>query len=619
MENSSVTTATYTKVEALSIAEFKAATGEQFLKLENAVVTAVGSNDIFIQDAEGNGIDLFKSGQNYEVGDVLNGVVKGTSTVYNNMPELTDGDYSGVAVTKGETVSPKVVTIAELLSSPETYYCTLVKIEDATYEDGKFAQRDDAIAFYDKFYAIADDYAWPSLVDVTGIFIPYNTQLQLFPRTEADVENVSGLEVPTFAWSAASYSVDINDAAGASYPTLTNNSDGTVSYESSDTEVATIDATTGAITVVAAGSTTITANVTATDTYSAASASYTLTVVDVSALGEETAIVAENNGAYYAMLNTSTSGDNRLDGEEVFVLNNKVINNGNRAMKWYVDYTEGTIRDATGLYVRHTSSTAIELSSNKYAWNWNGTTWISSTDAGRALEYNSSGYFRAYDPTTTNEKTSVPMPIVDGYTRDVTSGNYGTICLPYAVSAGDYDGVTFFSVAGKQVDENNNATAIVLDKVTELEAGVPYIFNATSDKLVAIYNGNAVQTAGKANGMVGSFEGTDVEKGMYLLKDNKIGRVGDAGGDIAANRAYFNLTEMGVYSGEVGVNQRLVSLEGQDDGTTGVDGIAAEDNALVDVYTIGGVQVRSQVAASEATDGLAKGLYIVNGKKTVVK
>ena len=48
LENSEVVEATYTKVEALSIAEFKATTGEQFLNLENAVVTAVGSNDIFI-------------------------------------------------------------------------------------------------------------------------------------------------------------------------------------------------------------------------------------------------------------------------------------------------------------------------------------------------------------------------------------------------------------------------------------------------------------------------------------------------------------------------------------------------------------------------------------------
>ena len=211
------------------------------------------------------------------------------------------------------------------------------------------------------------------------------------------------------------------------------------------------------------------------------------------------------------------------------------------------------------------------------------------------------------------------MPIVDGYTRTVTSGNYGTICLPYAVSAGDYDGVEFFSVAGK-VMEDGEATAIVLNEETELEAGKPYVFSATTDKLIAIYSGEAAAEEVEGNGLVGSFEGTDVTEGMYLLKDNTVKKVGSAGGHIAENRAYFDLIQMSEYTEAVGVNQRLISLGGSnDDGTTGVEGIAAEEDALVDVYTIDGVMVRSQVEASGATDGLAKGLYIVDGKKVVVK
>ena len=107
---------------------------------------------------------------------------------------------------------------------------------------------------------------------------------------------------------------------------------------------------------------------------------------------------------------------------------------------------------------------------------------------------------------------------------------------------------------------------------------------------------------------------------MYLLTDNTVKLLGEAGGSIEANRAYFDLSRMSEYTEAVGVNQRLISLGGSnDDGTTGVEGIAAEEDALVDVYTIGGVMVRSQVAASGATDGLAKGLYIVGGKKVVVK
>ena len=60
--------------------------------------------------------------------------------------------------------------------------------------------------------------------------------------------------------------------------TLTNGSDGTLTFESSNTEVATVGET-GTVTIVGVGTTTITARVAETETYKAAEASYTLRVV----------------------------------------------------------------------------------------------------------------------------------------------------------------------------------------------------------------------------------------------------------------------------------------------------------------------------------------------------
>ena len=48
-----------------------------------------------------------------------------------------------------------------------------------------------------------------------------------------------------------------------------------------------------------------------------------------------------------------------------------------------------------------------------------------------------------------------------------------------------------------------------------------------------------------------------------------------------------------------------------------ISGVASD--VIVDVYTLGGVKVKSGVAASNATEGLAKGIYIVNHKKVIVK
>ena len=54
-------------------------------------------------------------------------------------------------------------------------------------------------------------------------------------------------------------------------------------------------------------------------------------------------------------------------------------------------------------------------------------------------------------------------------------------------------------------------------------------------------------------------------------------------------------------------------------GTVGTDRIKAECQTLTDVYSLSGVRVRSQVSVSEATKGLPKGIYIVNGKKVIVR
>ena len=74
-----------------------------------------------------------------------------------------------------------------------------------------------------------------------------------------------------------------------------------------------------------------------------------------------------------------------------------------------------------------------------------------------------------------------------------------------------------------------------------------------------------------------------------------------------ANKAYLALPEN---------EAQEVNFLALDFGTTGItDTALAAEDVRVDVYTISGVLVRSGVKASEALDGLPKGIYIVNGKK----
>ena len=50
-----------------------------------------------------------------------------------------------------------------------------------------------------------------------------------------------------------------------------------------------------------------------------------------------------------------------------------------------------------------------------------------------------------------------------------------------------------------------------------------------------------------------------------------------------------------------------------------IDGIVVVGSGVVDVYSVSGVRLRGGMNAERALDGLAKGIYVVNGKKVVVK
>lgn len=85
-------------------------------------------------------------------------------------------------------------------------------------------------------------------------------------------KELAGLQFPK-----SSYTAVLGQAFTA--PTLTKATNAAVSYTSSNPEVAAVNATTGEVTLVAAGTTTIKAEAPENDTYTAGSAQYTLTVV----------------------------------------------------------------------------------------------------------------------------------------------------------------------------------------------------------------------------------------------------------------------------------------------------------------------------------------------------
>ena len=626
LDNSEVVTATYTKLEPYAslkaLKESGIATEEGkpcVVELKDAVVTYADSRKAYIQD-ETAGLYVFGSNK-LKAGTKLNGVVAAQLALFFGLYELKvdGGEFDNVAVTNDVEIPVQEVTVAELNQNFAQYESMRVKVVDATVtssfndKNGEIEQNGEKIALRAADESITADVQ--ATVDVTGYPGLYNSTKQLNVILQEDIAvKTAGKTQATLTFDSDAYSVNVGESLTVK---ATTNSSASVVYSSSDKTIATVDENTGEVQAGnKVGTVTITATVTENDEYTGATATCTMNVVDPSALPEAKALVAEDKeGILHAMKNEL--GNTRLNAMEVYSLNGKIIDEGKADIKWYIDIDNGTIQNIDGMYVvfEDANDSDIKLSSKKgNSWYYKSEdgSWNTKETDGRFLGYNEQiTAFRTYSSSTYPK--AVAMPIVDGYIRSTTSGDYGTICLPYAVAAEDMAGAEFFSIAGK-VMKGEEPQSIVLNQVTTLEAGVPYIFSATSDKLIAAYSGKAVAVAEEANGLIGSFEGQDVAEGMYLISaQNKVQLCGKSC-KISGNRAYIDMNEVPEYSGEVGVNQRLISFED----ATGISETMVE-GGLADVYTLSGVEVRHQVDESEATQGLPQGIYIVNGKKVVVK
>lgn len=629
LDNSEVVTATYTKLEPYAslkaLKESGIATEEGkpcVVELKDAVVTYADSRKAYIQD-ETAGLYVFGSNK-LKAGTKLNGVVAAQLALWNGLYELKvdGGEFDNVAVTNDVEIPVQEVTVAELNQNFAQYESMRVKVVDATVtssfndKNGEIEQNGEKIALRAADESITADVQ--ATVDVTGYPGLYNSTKQLNVILQEDIAvKTAGKTQATLTFDSDTYSVNVGESLTVK---ATTNSSASVVYSSSDETIATVDENTGEVQAGnKAGTVTITATVTENDKYTGATATCTVKVVDPSALPEAKALVAEKDGVYYAMLSSNKITDKKLDAVVVDVLNNKVVKtSGTVDFEFNIDESKGTIQTVSGGYVTHVGkSTDLGVDTKKFTWKKESDSyWHSSTNSDRVLGLGVSSnesVFGTYSLTSKTNQFATDMPIVDGYVRNVTSGDYGTICLPYAVAAEDMAGAEFFSIAGK-IMKDGEPQSIVLNQVTTLEAGVPYIFSATSDKLIAAYSGKAVAVAEEANGLTGSFEGQDVAEGMYLISaQNKVQLCGK-GCKISGNRAYIDMNKVPEYSGEVGVNQRLISFED----ATGISETMVE-GGLADVYTLSGVEVRHQVNESEATQGLPQGVYIVNGKKVVVK
>lgn len=361
LENSSEVSATYTKINALNgLAELRAKIREDnvtsqknakeyIVSLNNAVVTKVSGNNAFIEENE-TGIQYFKYNNDLKEGQVINGTATVKGFMYNNWAELIsiEGD---ITITDGGAVAPTEVTLEELTNNYDKYESRLVKVTAAEVTSA-FSNRNGEISQNGTTLAVraADESISMTLgetIDIIGVLGIYFDTKQLNVFSQDDITKSENTN--TFSWTATSAEIDINNGDITTLPTLTNTYEGAVNYDSSNKGVATIGETDGQITIVGAGTTTITATL-ASDPE--VKSSYELTV-------NKTTATLEFEQSIYT-----------VNFEDIITLK-AVSNNPNAQITysategdWYIDETSGEF--LAGTTAGSVTVTATMAESDKY-------------------------------------------------------------------------------------------------------------------------------------------------------------------------------------------------------------------------------------------------------------
>jgi hypothetical protein len=211
MDPSDIGSATYTfPIPVANIAAFKATTtvtSPTIYKITGDVtfVYRGGPNNrnIYIKDNTG-GLMIFDNTNpkvittEYQNGDIISGGIIGSCTVYNELYELIPSINTAPG-TPGTPVSPKVITMSELLANFSEYESQLICLENVTFDEGTFTgsgtgmninmyQEDDVMTCRNYFGNLTDYTTIPDKpFHVVGFPVPFNAEKQFAPRDEDDI------------------------------------------------------------------------------------------------------------------------------------------------------------------------------------------------------------------------------------------------------------------------------------------------------------------------------------------------------------------------------------------------------------------------------------------------
>ena len=408
------------------------------------------------------------------------------------------------------------------------------------------------------------------------------------------------------AWSATSASINY-DETPYNLPTLTNSNSLAVTYTSTNSSVATVDENTGQVSVKnVTGNTTISAIFAGNDDYKDQTVTYTLNVTkgafritdgvfDFDEAGSAIPLEDYGSGITLTSTNVYDYDDSTWEaGNVTMVVSGKY--------RWWQGSSDNTLR----LYSNNPNS-ACEFSvpddyyiTKIVIVTTSGNFYSASTGLLKTNTW--TGVAQSVKLIATSgvniKKFEVTYTPVTFETSEVTSAGWGTYVTPYPVSftAGN-------AYVVKSADENT-----ILEEVTNVPAETPVLLKGEGAKTVTVVTTDVdAPTSNLLNVSTGTNEYNN--DNFYVLA-NKAAGVGfyKWTGDhaIPAGKVYLDTTGVGAKGLEYFSLDESIIDENE---TTKINAASVENIISGQFYNLAGQRVSNPT----------KGLYIVNGKKVIIK
>ena len=473
-------------------------------------------------------------------------------------------------------------------------------------------------------------------------------------KAAADISyTITYSKIPTeMAWSESSVSVNIGELP--SLPTLKLTAHGediragkTITYSSSDEEVAMIDQETGDIVLMDKdGSTNITAKFVGDDTYAEATAKYTLNVIDPNKTDVTFDFTKPEDYGYAKpepQNKTELSEGNKLESQSVVITNVKggtstttrFFNNSKDVVTFRV-YAGAilTVEAPAGSAINKIdftdSSNGGKGSVNNFTFSTgerNLNTWTGLTKK-LTMEVPNGQVFLlnmtvnlvkvenvTFEETATNNIEAKALANVT-LKRTMKAGVWNTFCVPFSIDAtqiaSQFGEGTQIAKFEDSIDDEIQFTTLTSN---EIVAGEPYLvkpINAADSYSFTNVSVAATDPITKGEGEYISFKGiynpTDITKGLHA-NTFAAGIVGNvvkkavSGSNMNGFRAFFIIP-----GGEGAPSSYMLKIDGTATSINTINGAVVVD---APVYNLQGQRVDG--------NSLTPGIYVKAGKKFVVK